>query len=68
MIFPTLNTLCYYNSTLLIMCAVPSVAVCCGSLMSCVSYTFFRYFLNDFEMVPVVPVFTGITLVFLHFT
>jgi len=65
-IFPTLNILYFYEyiSTLLSMCAVPCVAVCCGSLMSCFSYTLFRYFLNDFEMVPVALVFTGITLVF----
>jgi hypothetical protein len=26
------------------------------------------YFLNDFEMVPVAPIITGITLLFLHST
>jgi hypothetical protein len=26
------------------------------------------YFMNDFEMVPVAPIITGITLVFLHST
>jgi len=46
------------------MCAVASVAVWRGSLMSCFSYTLFRHFLNDFEMVSVAPVFTGVTLVF----
>jgi hypothetical protein len=27
-----------------------------------------KYFLNDFKMVPVAPIITGITLVFFNFT
>jgi hypothetical protein len=32
--------------------------------MSCFPGLLLRYFLNDFEMVPVVPIVTGITSVF----
>jgi hypothetical protein len=64
MIFPKLNILYFYISTLLSTCAVPSVAVFCGYFMSRFSYMLFRYFFNDFEMVSVAPVFTGINLVF----
>ena len=32
--------------------------------MSCFPGTFFKYFLNDFEMVPVSLVFIGIVFVF----
>jgi len=48
------------------MCAVPSMAVFSSSLMSClpIRYKSLRYFLNDFEMVPVAPKITGITFVF----
>jgi hypothetical protein len=34
-------------------------------LMSCFPVLLVRYFLNDFEVVPVAPIITGITL-FLH--
>jgi len=39
-------------------CAAPSVAVFCSSLMSSIPGTF-RYFVNDFEMVPFAPTMTG---------
>ena len=45
------------------MCAVPNMAVFCSSLILCFAVTLLMYFLNDFEMVQVVPVITGITLV-----
>jgi hypothetical protein len=45
-------------------CAVPSVAVFCGSLVSCFPGMLLRYFLNDFGMVHVAPIITGITFVF----
>ena len=38
--------------------------VFCTTLISCFPGTLLRYFLNDFEMVPVVPIITGITFVF----
>ena len=46
------------------MCAVPNMAVFCSSLTSWIPGTLLRYFLNDFEMVPVAPIITGITFVF----
>ena len=45
------------------MCAVPSMAVFCSSLISCFPGALFRYFLNDFKIVPVASITTGITLV-----
>ena len=47
-----------------IMCALPNMDVFCSSLISCFPGTLFRYFLNDFEMLPVAPIITGITFVF----
>ena len=55
-----LNLLYLYISTFRNMCAVPNTAVFWISLTSCYS----RYFLNDFEIVPVSPIITGITFVF----
>jgi hypothetical protein len=46
------------------MCAVLSMAVLCSSLMSCFPGMLFRYVLNDFEMVPIAPIMTGITFDF----
>ena len=59
-----LNLLYFYISTLRSMCAVPNVAVFCSSLTSCFPGVLFTYFLNDFEIVPVAPIITGITFVF----
>ena len=45
-------------------CAVPSVAVfCSSSLISWFPGLLVRYWLSDFEMVPVAPIITGITFV-----
>jgi len=46
------------------MCAVPNMAVFCSFLTACFPGMLLMYFLNDFEIVPVVPIITGITLVF----
>ena len=46
------------------MCAVPNMAVFCSSLTSCFPGMLLKYFLNDFEIVPVAPIITGITFVF----
>ena len=46
------------------MCAVPNMAVFCSSLTSWLPVMFLMYFLNDFEMVPVAPIITDITLLF----
>ena len=67
MLFTMLNLLYFYISTFRSMCAVPNMAVFCNSLISCFPGMLLRYFLNDFEMVPVVPVIDGIIL-FLHST
>jgi len=46
------------------MCAVPNMAVFCSSLTLWFPGMLITYFLSDFEMVPVAPIITGITLVF----
>ena len=46
------------------MCAMPNMAVFCSSFTSWFRGMLLMYFLNDFEMVPVTLVITGITLVF----
>jgi len=59
-----LNLLYFYISTFWSMCAVPNVAVFCSSLTSCFPGILLTYFLNEFEIVPVAHIITGITLVF----
>jgi hypothetical protein len=61
---PVLNLLHFYISTFRSMCAVPNMTVFCSSLTSWIPGTLLRYFLNDFEMVPVAPIISGITFVF----
>ena len=61
---PVLNLLYFYISTFRSMCAVPNMAVFCSSLTSGFPGMLLTYFLNDFEIVPVVPIMTGITFVF----
>jgi len=55
-----LNLLYFYISTLRSMCAVPIMAVSCSSLTSCFPGMLLTYFLNDFEIVPVAHIITGI--------
>src|SRR5215469_15006946 len=55
----------FYVSTFRSMCAVPNMAVFCSSLTSWFPGMLLTYFLNDFEMVPVAPITTGITLAFI---
>jgi len=62
---PALALLFFYVSTFRIMCVMPNMAVFCSSLTSWFPGTSFTYFLNDLEMVPVAPVITGITFVFI---
>ena len=45
-------------------CAVPNMAVFCSSRTSWLPGMLPTYFLNHFEMVPVAPIITGITVVF----
>ena len=55
----------YFNiSTFRSMCAVHNMAVFCSSFTSWFPGMLLMYFLNDFEMVPVAPIITGIALVF----
>jgi len=61
---PVLNLLYFYISTFRIVCAVPNVAVFCSSLTSCFPGMLPTYFVNDFEIVPVAPIITGVTFVF----
>ena len=56
-----LNLLYFYISTFRIMCAVPNMVVFCSSLTSCFPGMLLTYFLNDFEIVPVASIITGIT-------
>ena len=55
-----LNPLYFYISTFRSVCAVSNMAVYCSSLTSCFLCMLLTYFLNDFEIVPVAPIVTGI--------
>jgi len=59
-----LNLLYVHISTFRSMCAVPNMAVCCSSLTSWCPGMLRTYFLNDFEIVPVARIITGITFGF----
>jgi hypothetical protein len=56
-----------YVSTFRSMCAVTNMAVFCSSLTSWFPGMLLTYFLNDFEMVPVAPIITVITLVYYYY-
>ena len=58
------NLLYFYISIFRSMCAAPNMTVFCTSLTSCCPSMLLTYFLNDFEIVPVAPIITGITFVF----
>src|SRR5215469_10000157 len=59
-----LALLYFYVSTFQSRCAVPNIAIFCSFLTSWFPGMLLTYFLNDFEMVPVAPITTGITLAF----
>jgi hypothetical protein len=61
MLFPMINVLYFYISTLQSMYAVPNMAVYCSSLMLWFPGMLFRYFLNNLEMVLIAPSITVIT-------
>ena len=61
---PVLNLLYFYISTFRSMCAVPNEAVFWSSLTSRFLRKLLKYFLNDFEIDPVAPIITGVTIVF----
>jgi hypothetical protein len=60
-VVPALTLLYFYVSTFRSVCAVPNMTVFCSSLTSWFPGMLLTYFLNDFYMVPVAPIFTGIT-------
>ena len=59
-----LNLLYFYISTFRSMCAVSHMAVFCSSSTSCFPGMLLTHFYNDYEIVPVAPIITGITFVF----
>ena len=59
-----LNPLYFYVSTFRSVCAVPDMAVFWSSFTSCFPGMLLTYFLNDYAIVPVAPIITGITFVF----
>ena len=59
-----LNLLYFYISTFRSMCAVPNMTVFCSSLTSWLPGMLLTYLLNDFEIIPVASIITGITFVF----
>ena len=59
-----LNLLYFYISTFRSICALPNMAAFWCPLPSRFPGMLLTYFLNDFEIVPVAPIFTGITFVF----
>jgi hypothetical protein len=63
-LFLALTLLYFYVCTFRSMCAVPNVAVFCSSITSWFPGMLLTYFLNDFEIVLVTPMITGITLVY----
>ena len=64
MLFPMLNVLYFYISTLQCMCVVPNIAV--SVLPSCRAFPvcWLGYFRNDFEIIPVAAITAGIAFVF----
>jgi len=54
---PVLNVLYFYINTFRSMCAVPNMAVFCSSLTACFPDMLITYFLNDFEIVAVAPIY-----------
>jgi hypothetical protein len=63
-LFPMLNLLYFYISTFHRIYAVPNMAVFCSVLTSCFAGMLLRSFRNDFEIVIVACLITGIKLVF----
>jgi len=64
MLLLMLIILYFYISTFRSMCALPNMAVFCSSLISCFPGMLLGYYLYDFGMVPIVPIFTDIITVF----
>jgi len=66
MLLPTFNVLYFYISTFQSMFAVSHVDVFCRSFILCFPGMLLRYFLIDFETIPVVLIIAGITFVFTY--
>ena len=60
-IWPLKYVLNFDVSTLCSMCVVPSMVVSCCYLMLCSAVMLLRFCLSGFEIIPIVPVITGIT-------
>ena len=65
LLVPALALLYFYVSTFRSLCAVPNMAVFCSSFTPWFPGMLLMYFLNDFELLPVAPIITGITLLLL---
>ena len=63
-ILPVKYVLYFYVSTFRNVCAVHGMAVFCSSLISCFPGALLRYCPSDFEMVPFIPIVTGIIFTF----
>jgi len=61
---PVLKLFYSYISTFRSKCSVPNMAVFCSSFTSYFPGILLMYFLNNFEIVQVAPIITGITFVF----
>jgi hypothetical protein len=61
MLFPMLNVLHFYISTFTSICEVVKYNCFFYSLTSCFPGTMPGYFLNDSQIVPVAPIFMGVT-------
>ena len=62
-LFSALNVLYFNIDTFRITCAVPNMAVFCGFSILRFRLMLLRYFLKNFEIVPVALLTTGITFV-----
>jgi hypothetical protein len=60
MLTPMFHVSYFYITTFQSTCAVPNMAIFCNALISCFPVMLLTYFLNHFEMIPVVPIITGI--------
>ena len=60
---PALALMYFYVSTFRSMCAVPNMAVFCSSFTSWFPGRLLMYFLNDFEMVPLIIIIIIIIII-----
>jgi hypothetical protein len=60
---PALTLMNFYVSTFRSLWSVPNMAVFCSSLPSWFPGMVLTCFLNDFEVVPVAPIITGIIII-----